>query len=244
MRDQHRYKVGVIRSMSAKATPHHLATATTRHRSFIRHIPVVCALLAMSGIYALVAEQFALGPRGFIPGLMIALIALLLVAVRSRRLALGRTVGLVILLVVTVAEVIGTTALILNLLMTPERMSEMPHTTALILLRDAALLWLVNILTFSLWYWEIDGGGPSRRHHEGYHSTDFGFPQSGLAPSTSAPWHPDYVDYLFLAFNTSTAFSPTDTLVLSARAKLLTMIQALISLTVLTIIAARAINTL
>src|SRR5207247_1410000 len=50
--------------MSAKATPHHLATATTRHRSFIRHIPVVLALLAMSGIYALVADQFALGPRG------------------------------------------------------------------------------------------------------------------------------------------------------------------------------------
>jgi len=230
--------------MSAKATPHHLATATTRHRSFIRHIPVVCALLAMSGIYALVAEQFALGPRGLVPGVMIALIALLLVAGRSRRLALGRAVGLVILLVATVVEVIGTTALILNLLTAPERMSEMPHTTALILLRDAALLWLANILTFSLWYWEIDGGGPSRRHHEGYHSTDFGFPQSGLVSPTSVPWFPHFVDYLFLAFNTSTAFSPTDTLVLSARAKLLTMTQALVSLTVLAIIAARAINTL
>jgi hypothetical protein len=61
---------------------------------------------------------------------------------------------------------------------------------------------------------------------------------------TSTPWFPHYVDYLFLAFNTSTAFSPTDTLVLSARAKLLTMTQALVSLTVLAIIAARAINTL
>ena len=111
-------------------------------------------------------------------------------------------------------------------------------------LRDAGLIWIVNILIFALWYWEIDGGGPGRRHREGYHSSDFVFPQLTLDQKDGPPWCPSFVDYLFLAFNTSTAFSPTDTLVLSRRIKLLVMTQSLISLMVLAIIAARAINTL
>ena len=95
-----------------------------------------------------------------------------------------------------------------------------------------------------LWYWEIDGGGPGRRHREGYHSSDFVFPQRTLDQTAGPPRCPHFVDYLFLAFNTSTAFSPTDTLVLSRRIKLLVMTQSLILLMVLAIIAARAINTL
>jgi hypothetical protein len=230
--------------MSAKAMPNNLATTMARQHSLIRHIPVFLALLVIGGIYTLVSEQFALGPRGLIPGLIIGLMILLLVAVRDGRLTIGRTIGLVILAALTIAEAFGTSVLIASLLTAPERMSATPHATALALLRDAALIWLVNILTFSLWYWEIDGGGPSRRHHEGYHSSDFEFPRSAVAHASQAPWLPHYVDYLFLAFNTSTAFSPTDTLVLSVRAKVLMMIQASISLTVLAIIAARAINTL
>jgi hypothetical protein len=224
--------------------PSSRATTMTRQHSFIRHIPVFCVLLVIGGIYTLLSEQFALGPRGLIPGLIIALMGLLMVAVRDGRLAIGRAISLAILAAVTIAEAFGTSVLIASLLMAPERMSAMPHATALALLRDAALTWLVNILTFSLWYWEIDGGGPSRRHHQGYHSSDFEFPRSALADASKMAWLPHYVDYLFLAFNTSTAFSPTDTLVLSARAKVLMMIQASISLTVLAIIAARAVNTL
>lgn len=216
----------------------------TPQRSFRRHLSAVLALVGIGGIYALISEQLAIGPRGLIPGLIAALVALLLAAVYDGRLALGRTIGLLILAVVTVAEAVGTSVLVFSLLTASQRMGEMPHTTALALLRDAALIWVVNILTFSLWHWELDGGGPGRRHHEGYHSVDFRFPQAGLESPERAPWLPHYVDYLFLAFNTSTAFSPTDTLVLSARAKLLMMVQALISLTVLAIIGARAINTL
>ena len=230
--------------MSARAVLGDHAAAMTPRHAFMRHIPVFLVLLAIGGIYALISEQLALGPRGLVPGLIVALVVLLLAALRDGRLALGRTIGLVILAVVTVAEAIGTSVLVLSLLAAPQRMSEMPHALALALLRDAALIWLVNILTFSLWYWEIDGGGPGRRHRVGYHNPDFGFPQAASGSSASASWLPHYVDYLFLAFNTSTAFNPTDTLVLSVRAKLLMMTQALISLTVLAVIAARAINTL
>jgi hypothetical protein len=219
-------------------------TTLTAHRSLVRYIPVFFALLSISGIYALGSDQFTIGLRGFIPSVIVALVALLIAAVRGGHSRLGRTLSLLILGVVTAAEALGTGVLVLSLLTAPHRMSDMPHTIALALLRDAALIWLVNILTFSLWYWELDGGGPGQRHHVGYHNADFGFPQAASMTSANAPWLPHYIDYLFLAFNTSTAFSPTDTLVLSARAKLLMMTQALISLTVLAIIAARAINTL
>jgi len=117
--------------------------------------------------------------------------------------------------------------------------------TPLHLLRYAGLIWVANIVTFALWYWEIDGGGPAKRHPGRHASTDFAFPQQqqdddGLVEG----WSPTFLDYLFLAFNTSTAFSPTDTLVLSRQAKVLMMLQSAISLLVLAILAARAINTL
>lgn len=102
----------------------------------------------------------------------------------------------------------------------------------------------MNILAFAVWYWEIDGGGPARRHPGRHSSTDFAFPQQQDDDGLVEGWSPGFVDYLFLAFNTSIAFSPTDTLVLSRRAKLLMMAQALISLVVLAVLAARAINTL
>jgi uncharacterized membrane protein len=209
-----------------------------------RYLPVLLALLAIGGIYAFVSEQLSLGPRWLTTGLIIALAAPLLVAVRVGQHGLGRTIGLLLLAVVTVAEIVSTSVLVVGLLTASERTAEMSHATALGLLRDAALIWLVNILTFSLWYWEIDAGGPGRRHAGDYRSTDLIFPQATLASPAGDGWIPHYVDYLFLAFTASTAFSPTDTLVLSVRAKLLMMAQALISLIVLAIIAARAINTL
>jgi len=214
-----------------------------RH-AFRRHVPVFLTLLIIGSIYASISAQLALGPRGLIPSLTVVLVALLIAALHSGQVHLGRMIGLVLLGVVTVAEATSTSVLVWSLLTAPQRMSEVPHAAALGLLRDAALVWIVNVLTFSLWYWEIDGGGPSRRHAEGYRSEDFVFPQSSLEQLSGVPWIPHYVDYLFLAFNASTAFSPTDTLVLSVRAKLLMMIQSLISLVVLAIIAARAINTL
>jgi hypothetical protein len=215
----------------------------TPQRSLVRHLPAFVALLGIGAIYAIIANQLSFGPRGLIPVLLTALVALLIVAVRMGQRMLSRMLGFVILGVVTAAEVISCGALVIGLLTAPQRMAAMPHDTALVLLRDAALIWIVNILTFSLWYWELDGGGPGRRHHDGYHDADLVFPQAQREDSAGV-WLPHYVDYLFLAFNTSTAFSPTDTLVLSVRAKLLMMAQASISLLVLAIIAARAINTL
>jgi hypothetical protein len=98
------------------------------------------------------------------------------------------------------------------------------------LLEAAILVWIQTVLTFSLWYWFIDDG------------RDFMFPQ--LDSDRFAGWSPTYTDYVALAFNTATAFSPTDVLPASSRAKLMMMVQAGFSLATITIATARAVNVL
>jgi hypothetical protein len=110
------------------------------------------------------------------------------------------------------------------------------------LLRPAALLWANNVLVFAFWYWEIDGGGPLRRHRRPHHAWDFAFPQHQLGNQTR--WLPGFVDYLFLAFNTSTALSPTDTYPLRQRVKLLMMAQSVISLLIIVLLIGRSVNIL
>jgi uncharacterized membrane protein len=211
----------------------------------IRNLPAVASLLAIGLIYYIISGELSIGPRGLILALIIALSGALILAIRMQYLHVRRSLGVIILVIVTASEAISTSALVASLLTAgAPGAAELPHQMALSLLRDAALIWLVNVLTFAFWYWELDGGGPAQRHHHGYASRDLVFPQVTLAQPGDAPWTPHFTDYMFLAFNTSTAFSPTDTLVLSRRAKLLMMTQSLISLTLLAIIAARAINTL
>jgi hypothetical protein len=118
------------------------------------------------------------------------------------------------------------------------------------LLISAAALWATNIVVFALWYWRLDAGGPNLRDsREGHPEGAFLFPQMTLTDELSKAleadkWSPEFVDYLFLAFNTSTAFSPTDVPVLSRWAKLLMMTQSMISLLIIALLVARAINTL
>ena len=118
------------------------------------------------------------------------------------------------------------------------------------LLRSAGALWCTNVIVFALWYWRLDAGGPNIRERvRGHACGAFVFPQMVLDDRQIASigvedWEPNFWDYLFLAFNTSTALSPTDTAVLNRWAKLLMMAQSSISLIIIALLAARAINTL
>jgi hypothetical protein len=118
------------------------------------------------------------------------------------------------------------------------------------LLVSAASLWLTNVLTFALWYWRLDGGGPIARRRRGFYgSRAFLFPQMQIERSERSTfgvetWSPAFADYLFVAFNTSAAFSPTDTPVLASWARLLNMVQSLISLAIVAILASRAVGVL
>ena len=108
------------------------------------------------------------------------------------------------------------------------------------LLRAAALLWSFNILVFALWYWEVDGGGPWKRHLSGHRAADFLFPQQAAGEH----WAPHFLDYLFLAFTGATALSPADTNPLTTTAKALMMLEAVLSLTIVGLLIARAVNIL
>jgi len=118
------------------------------------------------------------------------------------------------------------------------------------LLISAATLWVTNILVFALWYWRLDAGGPHGRDARfGHQEGAFLFPQMTLEAEAKKAagqhgWSPNFIDYLFVAFNTSTAFSPTDAPPLERWAKALMMLQSIISLTVLALLAARAVNIL
>ncbi len=119
------------------------------------------------------------------------------------------------------------------------------EVSGLQLIASSIALWANTILMFSLLYWQLDRGGPEARIAKSGGRPDWLFPQEG-APAEDVPesWRPVFVDYLFLGYMTATAFSPTDTLPLTSRAKLLMMLESAISLGTILIVAARAINIL
>jgi len=201
--------------------------------------PAVVAVLAVGGLHLALPEPLTFGPSW----LLLAVVAVLPVLIARMRgsFDLNQKLGYVLLGVVTAAMLWSLTLLVWSL---PR------HTLPpLALLRSAAALWITNILVFASWYWRLDAGGPHARRMSVCHTKgDFLFPQMTLAPGTSKPldpaWSPGFVDYLFLAFNTSTAFSPTDSPVLARWAKMAMMLQSSISLVTLALLAARAVNIL
>jgi len=112
------------------------------------------------------------------------------------------------------------------------------------LLTSSIAIWVINVVTFSLLYWQLDRGGPEARANKTSPRPDWLFPQEGAREDVPSDWRPTFIDYLFLGFSTATAFSPTDTLPLTARAKVLMMLESTISLVTIVVVAARAINVL
>lgn len=199
--------------------------------------PAAIALVLIGVIYAFEPARLRLGPPWLLLGLVLPLIAAALFSRRRGYHDLAHWLGRALTTLVTLGLALSVLFLVTRL--------PGGKTAGTQLLGGAASLWVLNIVVFALWYWEIDGGGPSIRRPGGYHSVDFVFPQFQHDPAMAqAYWLPDFVDYLFFAFNTSTAFSPTDTLILSRRAKALMMAQSIISLIVLAVIVARAIGLL
>jgi hypothetical protein len=114
------------------------------------------------------------------------------------------------------------------------------------LLLDSLNIWMTNIVLFALWFWALDRGGPAAKGLVSKQKSDFLFAQqqTDSARKQFPNWSPGFVDYLFLAFTNSTAFSPADTLPLTARAKLLMMAESVISLATIALVASRAVGIL
>jgi hypothetical protein len=193
------------------------------------------AVLSVGGLYWALPESLSPGPGWLALALLLPLSILASLLHWRSQYALNQIVGYTILGIITASMI---SALVLLIATLPGSSKE----AARVLLRSAAALWVSNILVFASWYWRLDAGGPNLRELRGEHSDGaFLFPQMSMG---DREWMPGFVDYLFLAFNTSTAFSPTDVPVLSRWAKVMMMVQSTISLTTLALLAARAINIL
>lgn len=202
----------------------------------------ILALIAVGGIYTALPRQLSLGPRWLLLAVVLGLLIPTVVAHRTGRHSLNHLLGIINNSIIT-AALVGSLALLVAGLPAHK---EDPRP----LLLSAASLWLTNVLTFALWYWRLDGGGPTaRRGRKLSGSRAFLFPQMQVEPAERAgmgvePWSPGFVDYLFIAFNTSAAFSPADTPVLERWAKLLNMGQSLISITIVAVLLSRAVGVL
>jgi uncharacterized membrane protein len=205
--------------------------------------PALIALLGAGGLYAaLPSSLLVAGPKWLLAVLVLILLVPAEVAHHRGNHSLNQIIGYILNSLITLS-MIASLALLIDSL--PEH--EVPPP---VLLRSAAALWVTNILIFASWYWRLDAGGPHERARTPGHADGaFLFPQMTMDPAAKLAageheWEPNFIDYLFLAFNTSTALSPTDVPVLSRWAKVLMMIQALISLMVIVLLAARAVNIL
>src|SRR5258706_9517994 len=205
--------------------------------------PAGVAVVAIGGLFAALPPSLNLaGPRWL---LLVIVILLMIPTVISHRVGhhfLNQILGYILNGVVTLAMI---ASLVLLLWAVTSHTIEPQQ-----LLRSAAALWFSNIIIFASWYWRLDAGGPHERSRTpGHPDGAFLFPQMTMDAPTDPDagahdWEPHFIDYLFLAFNTSTAFSPTDVPVLSRWAKILMMIQSLISLLVIALLAGRAVNIL
>ncbi len=198
----------------------------------------IVGILALGILYLFLSQDLTLGPSWLPLAVEVVLILPFVYAMmRHRHLPhkLIQMLGYILSGVATLALVSSIALLVYTL---PHRD---PHQSVN-LLRDAALLWVSNIIIFGLWFWEIDGGGPLKRHLSGQQAADFLFPQQ--ATGNVGHWAPHFIDYIFVAFTNATAFSPTDTPPLSRQAKTLMMIEAIISFLIVALLAARAVNIL
>ncbi len=199
------------------------------------------ALFAVGALELALPEQLSPGPRWL---LLLVVAALTIPAVLARQRGYHRLTQVLAYCgngLVTLALLWSLAVLVRSLPL---------HTLApRQLLSVAAVLWTSNVLVFASWYWRLDAGGPHARDLRDAHTEGaFLFPQMTIDSMKTAQgargWSPGFVDYLFLAFNTSTAFSPTDVPVLSRWAKGLMMVQSSISLVTIALLAARAVNIL
>ena len=170
--------------------------------------PALFALLALGGLHAALPSALILSGSRW---LLLAVVSVLIVPLVVSHYRGAHTTNQVLAYVlngVVTASMILSLALLIRAL--PLHLEKPPE-----LLQSAASLWLANILVFASWYWRLDAGGPHKRaQRAGHASGAFLFPQMMMAPDRKhaegfQEWSPNFVDYLFLAFNTSTAFSTT-----------------------------------
>jgi uncharacterized membrane protein len=201
-------------------------------------------------LYLTLPPKLTLGPYWLLP--LIVLVPLVILVIfkpkRHDETPLQRAMSIGIIAALNIFNVATIALLFLELIGKPAIPSK--EITGVQVLLAAVQIWLTNIIVYSLWFWEVDGGGPDKRAHAAFEQmhrrADFLFPQMALGADVQRRYgfRPQFLDYVFLAFNTATAFSPADTFPMTRAAKVLMMGESLTSLVTLAVIASRAINIL
>jgi uncharacterized membrane protein len=203
---------------------------------------VAVALVAV--LQVAIPKHDRVGPPLLVPGIEVAAIAAMLaIAARPGPVpARARPLFLVLFGVLAVANALAAARLVVLVL--DNGKVDGAVLTAGRLLVAGVLTLATNVITFALLYWQFDGGGPAGRFASSIRYPDFQFPQT-TTPGLAAPeWHPQFMDYLYVAFTNVVAFSPTDTMPLTRRAKELMALQSMIALGVLVVVLSRVINIL
>lgn len=207
-------------------------------------IAVIAALL----LYVTLPPKLVIGPLWLLPLLVLGiLIPLIIFSPRRHDEAPWQRIASNVHVAILNAFNVATVIVLVQQMLAPHGPKTLSGGE---LLLAAVEIWLTNVIIYALWYWEIDGRGPDVRAHSdpahfGVH-TDFLFPQMALSPEIRArlAWRARFIDYVFLSFNTATAFSPTDTFPLTPLAKVLMMAESMTALVTVAVIAGRAINIL
>jgi hypothetical protein len=216
-------------------------------------VPPAVAVLVAIALYAVLPETLILGPRFLIPGLEFVLLIALIATnpVRfTRQTRWSRLVSLTL-----TALIVGTNLFALGMLV--DDLITAQDTAGTSLLLAAMQVWTTNVIAFGLIYWELDRGGPVSRTQTHPRANlplaDFRFTQDetqdtvvevSAGSSEKADWIPTFVDYLYLSTTNSSAFSPTDTMPLTSRAKILMGVQATAALITSLLVIARAVGAL
>jgi hypothetical protein len=239
--------------MTAAQRPAPRAPNRFSHHAAARHgevrLPASVAVLAAAAMHATLPQDLLFGPRWLVPTIEAALLVALTVVNPTRlttETRLSRVVSLVLVTLIIASNTVSLGYVLHALIGTHP-------TSGRDLLLAAGQVWVTNMIAFALVFWELDRGGavarlPSSGVPTGRH--DFWFPQDDpdtarmATGSTDVRWMPVFVDYFYLSITNSIAFSPTDTLPLTSRAKLLMAFESIAAMVTSVLVIARAVNIL
>jgi len=205
--------------------------------------PVALAIIVVVGLHVALPAKYRVNPRWVLPVVLLALLAALIIGdpgrIDRQKTWLRIVTGAVIAFI-TVANLLAAIRLFHDILTN----NKLFASNATGMLATGGVIWATNVIAFGLWYWDLDRGGAAARAHHPFANPAFVFPEMLHTDYVPATWVPEFADYLSLAFWTATAFSPTDISAIKRWAKLLMMIEAVVSLGLGALVIARAINIL
>lgn len=205
--------------------------------------PVALAILTAAILHVALPTKYRVHPSWLVPLVMLLLLAALVIGdpgrIDRQKPWLRITTGIAIACM-TMANLYAAVRLVADILTN----NKLFANNAIGLLAAGGVIWATNVITFGLWYWDLDRGGAAARAHHPYANPALVFPEMQYTEYVPVTWVPIFADYLVLAFWTSTAFSPTDISAIKRWAKLMMMLESVASLGIGALVIARAINIL